>query len=89
MKIRLGPLPVYFEMNGLMLAGVLVGLAGLGFWVAGAAGAYDPAAPLGEGEGRIARLRMADLAIGVGLVGIALYFLGRVVQIVMALRSRR
>jgi hypothetical protein len=89
MKIRLGPLPLSLEMNGLMLAGSLIGVLGLLFWAAGPLGVIDTDARIaGEGS-RYSHLRLSDAAFGVFLFGMALYFLGRVVQFVMAMRSRR
>ena len=78
MKIRIGgPIPVRFEMNTLMLMGVLFGLLGAGTWAL----AHYAALPAGP--------PWDDIALGVTLLGIALYFLGRVVDLVAYLRRKR
>ena len=89
MKIRLGPLPLVLEMNGLMLAGSLIGVLGLLFWLAGPVGLIDTDARIADEGSRYAHLRLSDVALGVSLFGMALYFLGRVVHFIMAMRSRR
>ncbi|HEU4395180.1 MAG TPA: hypothetical protein VFS92_06410 [Planctomycetota bacterium] len=89
MKIRLGPLPMVLEMNGLMLAGGAISVFGLLFWVAGSAGVVDTTVRIAPEGSRYSHLRLSDAALGISLFGMALYFLGRVVQFVMAMRSRR
>jgi hypothetical protein len=85
MKIRIGgPFPLRFDLTRLMFAGILVG--GLGVLIAGAVliGLLPPwDAHLAGG------LRWGDLGLGVTLLGMALYFLGRIVQIYEFLRRRR
>ena len=78
MKVRFGgPVPVRFEMNGLMVAGVLLGAAGVVVWAL----LHFEVLPR---EGR-----WDDVALGVTLLGIALYFLGRIVDLIGHLRRRR
>ena len=78
MKVRIGgPLPIQFQMNGLMLAGVLLGILGV------AIGALDHFA------GLPGSLPWDDVALGVLLLGIALYFLGRLVDLVAYFRRKR
>lgn len=78
MKVSLGgPFPIRFEMNGLMLTGVLLGAAGVAIWALGVYGILPKGLP------------WDDVAIGVGLLGIALYFLGRIVDLVAHLRRKR
>jgi hypothetical protein len=89
MKIRLGPLPLSLEMNGLMLAGSVIGVFGLLFWVAGSIGLVDTTVRIAPEGSRYSHLRLADAALGISLFGMALYFLGRVVHFLMAMRSRR
>jgi hypothetical protein len=90
MKLRIGgPLPFRVEMNGAMLAGCVVGIAGLAAWAASAAGLFEGSARLSGGSGPLSRLTVHDLCIGIALAGMALYFLGRVVQIVTMLRRPR
>ena len=89
MKIRFGPLPISLEMNGLMLAGSVIGVFGLLFWVAGSAGVVDTTVRVAPEGSRYSHLRLSDAALGISLFGMALYFLGRVVHFVMAMRARR
>ena len=90
MKMRFGgPLPIRVEMNGLMGAGAIVGLVGVAAWCLGAAGLFDGASRPFAGGGALGRLTAADLCLGVALAGMALYFLGRVVQIGNMLRRRK
>jgi uncharacterized membrane protein YfcA len=65
-----------WDMNGAMKAGVALGAFGLLGWIAGASGivAADP--------------RYENACFGVVVFGAALYFVGRVVQMVQAFRSR-
>ena len=77
MKLRIGgPLPFRFEMNGLMVAGSAVFFLGAAGWAAGAAGAWP--------EGSLPE----QVSMGTCIGGIALYFLGRVVQFVGMVRNR-
>ncbi len=78
MKVRLGgPFPVQFQMNGLMLAGVVLGAAGVAIGV------------LDRYLGLPGKVPWDDVALGVLLLGIALYFLGRVVDLVAYFRRKR
>jgi hypothetical protein len=78
MKIRIpGPIPIQFEMNALMFSGVLLGGLGIAVWA------------LAHYAGLPSGLPWDDIAIGVTLLGIALYFLGRLVDLVAYLRRRR
>jgi hypothetical protein len=89
MKIRIGgPLPLRFELNWPMFAGTLLGLVGVllaGLILLGLVpgGVTWDTPCLGE------RLRCGDLAIGISLLGMALYFVGRIVQLYDHLRRRK
>jgi hypothetical protein len=77
MKVRIGgPIQIRFEMNGLMLLGCALGVAGVGVW------ALAHFAILLEDP------RWDDVALGVILVGISLYFLGRIVDLVAHFKRR-
>ena len=77
MKVRIGgPLPVRFEMNGWMLAGVLLGAAGVAIWALAHYAALPGSVP------------WDDVALGTTLLGIALYFLGRIVDLVAYFRRK-
>jgi hypothetical protein len=65
-----------FRRNRLMTAGILVGLLGCAAWAAGFLGAFPDGSALDHAS------------LGTVLLGAVLYFLGRVVQIVQAVRSR-
>ena len=78
MRVRIGgPVPFQFQMNGLMLTGVLLGILGVGI----GAMAHYALLP--------GRLPWDDVALGVLLLGIALYFLGRLVDLVAYFRRKR
>ena len=85
-----GPLPVRFDLNGLMFSGVVVLVVGLLGWAGKWTGLYPPALhlfPGSAGEG-LSNLTLADLFEALVLLGMVLYFLGRVVQVVAYLRRR-
>ena len=78
MKIRIGgPFPIRFEMNALMLVGCILGLLGVIVWA------------LAHYVGLPGKVPWDDVALGVVLLGIALYFLGRIVDLMAHLRRRR
>jgi hypothetical protein len=78
MKMRVGGrLPFRFDMNGWMVAGLVVGGIGIAGWTAEALGAYPEGGALG------------DASRGLTLAGLALYFLGRVVHLYVHYRSGR
>ena len=76
MRIRVPGLPFNFDMNGWMLGGMA--LAALGMMGAGVGliGGLGPRSPLNE------------VFLGVAILGMALYFAGRVVQLVGFLRRK-
>lgn len=77
MILRIPGLPIRFELNPLMLAGVVLFALGVGGYGAGVLGAWPPDT-LPE-----------HLSLGLTLAGMALYFLGRIVQLVVFFKSRR
>ncbi len=89
MKIRIGgPLPIRFELNWAMFSGFLFGIAGVGIWVAAWAAGVRRRYIHGTGQEGEISLTWDDAALGVTLIGIALYFLGRLVHLVAHLRRR-
>jgi hypothetical protein len=78
MKVRIGgPLGVRFEMNPVMLAGVVFGILGVGIWALQHWSLLPGALP------------WDDVALGVTLLGIALYFVGRIVDLWAYFRRKR
>ncbi len=71
-----GSLPFGFRLNRPMVVGIVIALAGLAVYMGGVAGLWREDSLL------------ATIAYGVVLVGILLYFIGRVVQIVGDVRRR-
>jgi len=77
MKVRIGgPFQVRFEMNGLMFSGVVLGIAGSAVWA------------LAHFRILLDHPRWDDVALGIILVGISLYFLGRIVNLVAYFKRR-
>jgi hypothetical protein len=89
MKFRIGgPFPIRFELNGAMVSGFLFGLAGVVIWVAAWRAGVRRRYVIGTGEEGVVSLTWDDVALAVTLVGIALYFVGRLVHLVAHLRRR-
>ena len=76
MQIRVKGLPVRFDMNGWMAAGFGLALVGVAAWVAGWLGAYP--------RGTV----LDTVALGLAILGMALYFVGRLIDIVGHLRKK-
>lgn len=88
MRIRVGgPVPLRFELNALMAVGLFIGVAGAALWAAAFLG-YLRGFAYGEGAEGGVSLSWSDAGVGVTLAGIALYFLGRIVQLVAHFRGR-
>jgi hypothetical protein len=86
MRIRIGgPLPVRFELNRLMFAGMAIGAVGIAVWGAGSLGLLPGGIGRRE-EGGGPLLAWGEAGMGLTLAGIALYFLGRIVQLWVHLR---
>jgi hypothetical protein len=77
MRLRLPGLPFVLDFNGFMLAGTAVFAVGVAGYVAGEFGAFGPGSSAGS------------LFFGATLAGLALYGLGRIVQLVAHFRNRR
>jgi hypothetical protein len=87
MEFRIGgSRGVRFDLNRPMFAGMLLGVAGIalagGILLGLLPGDRGWDAPLAG------NLRWGDLALGIALLGMALYFVGRIVQIYDHLRRR-
>jgi len=76
MRIRVPGLPFVFDVNGYMAAGMVVFTLGVGGYVAGEFGAFPPESPL------------SNVFFGLAMAGMALYFLGRIVQFIAMVRRR-
>jgi hypothetical protein len=77
MRVRIGgPIPIRFQMNGVMFAGVLLGVIGVAIGALAHFGALPGGVP------------WDDVALGTVLLGIALYFLGRIVDLVAYFRRK-
>ena len=77
MRIRVPGTPFIFDLNGLMIAGMVVFAVGATGYGAGVLGAW----PSGS--------TTESVFFGVALAGIALYAVGRFVQFLAILRNRR
>ena len=77
------------EFNRLMWAGVAVAGLGVAGWIASFLGAF----PRDSGSLRLPfadlRVQHSDLPLGLTILGAALYAVGRIVQMVGQIRSRR
>ncbi len=76
MRFRVPGLPFVFDLNGFMLAGTVVFAVGVGGYVAVEFRSRDPESAAGS------------LFFGVAIAGLALYCLGRIVQLVNHFRKR-
>ena len=76
MQFRVFGLPLRFDLNGWMIAGFVFGFLGVAGGVAGLCGAWPQKSLPGT------------VSLGLALLGMALYFVGRLVDIVANLRKK-